>query len=54
MIDMKKVYESVSDKEDELLKLEDYLDISEKLIDDHKKAHRVDFWSGLVLVFGDN
>ena len=37
MIDMKKVYESVSDKEDELLKLEDYLDISEKLIDDHRR-----------------
>lgn len=35
MIDMKKVYESVSDEEDELLELEDYLDISKKMIDDY-------------------
>lgn len=35
MIDMKKVYESVSDEEDELLELEDYLDISKKMLDDY-------------------
>lgn len=38
MIDMKKVYESVSDEEDELLELEDYLDVSKKLIDDYKNG----------------
>lgn len=38
MIDMKKVYESVSDKEDKLLELEDYLDVSKKLVDDYGRG----------------
>lgn len=48
MIDMKKVYESVSGKEDELLELEDYLDVSKKLIDDFRRGRSIHMHQGTV------